>query len=98
MTNYMTIAQLLTLVGLASLGAAAVLARSYLRVDPGLRRAFTGLLLSAVAGVGITFARSPVEIWVLGLVMLGGIAILVCSLHLENKRKRRDLVQGESLR
>ena len=80
------IARLLTTVGLASLVVAAALARGYLRVDRGLRKAFAGLLLSAVAGLGIAFSKSVMAVLPLAAVMLGGIVFLVCSMHIEQKR------------
>lgn len=85
------IARLLTIVGLASLVAAGALAKGYLRANRGLRRAFAGLLVSAVGGLGIAFSTSAAAVWPLAVVMLGGIVFLIWSMHIENKPNNRDL-------
>ncbi len=88
----MAISQSLSIIGVACLVAAIALATRYLRVNRGLRRAFGGLLLSGLAGVGITFSRSTVAVWPLALLMLGGVAVMVGTLHVGRKRKNGDTV------
>ena len=83
----MTIPQSLSIIGVACLVAAVALAARYLRVDRGLRRAFGSLLVSALAGVGIAFSQSPAAVWPLALLMLGGVAFMVWSLHVGQKRR-----------
>jgi hypothetical protein len=65
----MTASQLLSIIGVTCLVAAVTIATRYLRVDLGLRRAFGGLFLSALAGVGIAFSESPVAVWPLALLI-----------------------------
>lgn len=86
----MAISQSLSMIGVACLVAAVALAVRYLRVDRGLRRAFRGLLLSGLSGVGIAFCHSAVPVGPLALLMLGGVGFMVWSLHVGRKRTNGD--------
>lgn len=82
----MSISQLLATFAVVCLVAGAIRAKRHLRVNRGLRRAFAGLLVSALSGVAITFSRSALVIWALALLMLAGVGFLVWSLHVEDKK------------
>ncbi len=83
----MHISQLLPVLAAICLVPAAIRARPHLRVNRGLRRAFAGLFVSAVAGIALTQVKSALEVWPLALLMLAGVAFLVWSMHVEQKRE-----------
>jgi hypothetical protein len=85
----MLIPRMLGLIALFSLVAAAVLGRRSLRLEPGLRKAIAALLFCSAAGIATSFTRAPVVIWPLGFAMLGAMAFLVWTMHLERGRKER---------
>ncbi len=86
----MHISQLLPVLAAICLVVAALCARPHLRVNRGLRRAFAGLFVSAVAGIALTQVKSALEVWPLALLMLAGVAFLVWSMHVEQKPKTRQ--------
>ena len=85
----MMIPRFLGFIALASLVAAAMLGRRSLRLDPGLRKAIAALLFCSAAGIATSFSRAPVIIWPLGFAMLGAMAFLVWTMHVERGRKER---------
>jgi hypothetical protein len=84
----MTISQPLAIAGVICLVIATVFARRHLLADRGLRHGLGGLLVSASAGVGITFSPRPQGFWLLAAVMLAGVALMTWNLPRGQKRKQ----------
>ena len=83
----MNLTQVLMILAISSLAMGALLARSHLRTDRGLRRAFLGLALSGMGGLALSFSRPPIAVLPLALLMLGGIGILISGLPARPKER-----------